>query len=253
VWRRAGWLCLAFGCGRVDFDAVARCTAPLAGHDEDGDGIDDACDVCPHIADPDQTDSDGDGVGDACDPEPANPRQRIVFFDPFVTLAPEWSQRTGVSSVANDALQLSAVGDYALIERPLDDATDLFVVGGAIEAAGTGVYHAHIMIGENMLATRFMYCELYELPPTVLFMFTYTFDSMSYQHGNMVAGTRSWVGGSGTLALSIDPNAARCDTTWFDTPLVSNGPHPAIATQALGLASVNAQVRFDYIIQIRTL
>ena len=32
-----------------------------------GDGIGDACDVCPDMYDPDQSDSDGDGVGDACD------------------------------------------------------------------------------------------------------------------------------------------------------------------------------------------
>lgn len=35
--------------------------------DSDGDGIDDAVDVCPDVADPAQADSDGDGTGDACD------------------------------------------------------------------------------------------------------------------------------------------------------------------------------------------
>jgi len=34
--------------------------------DSDGDGIGDACDDCPRVADPDQADSDGDGTGDAC-------------------------------------------------------------------------------------------------------------------------------------------------------------------------------------------
>ncbi|MCA9540214.1 MAG: lamin tail domain-containing protein, partial [Myxococcales bacterium] len=37
------------------------------GGDSDGDGIGDACDRCPEVADADQIDSDGDGVGDACD------------------------------------------------------------------------------------------------------------------------------------------------------------------------------------------
>jgi hypothetical protein len=31
-----------------------------------GDGVGDACDVCPFALDPDQADADGDGVGDAC-------------------------------------------------------------------------------------------------------------------------------------------------------------------------------------------
>jgi hypothetical protein len=35
--------------------------------DRDGDGVPDAIDVCPDVADPEQRDSDGDGAGDRCD------------------------------------------------------------------------------------------------------------------------------------------------------------------------------------------
>ncbi|MCW5206357.1 thrombospondin type 3 repeat-containing protein, partial [Desulfobulbus sp. F5] len=35
--------------------------------DTDGDGIADATDNCPLVANPDQADTDGDGKGDACD------------------------------------------------------------------------------------------------------------------------------------------------------------------------------------------
>ena len=94
---------LCAGCGRFGFDldldradgSIAHDDSPLVactptGHDEDADGIDDACDVCPHIADASQADGDGDRVGDVCDPEPANPRQQIVLFDGFGTLDPAW-------------------------------------------------------------------------------------------------------------------------------------------------------------------
>ena len=37
--------------------------------DGDGDGVADARDVCPTVADPDQADVEADGEGDACDPD----------------------------------------------------------------------------------------------------------------------------------------------------------------------------------------
>lgn len=69
-------------CGRIDF---ARLALPPdapdvpVGHDEDGDGIPDTIDPCPHVAG-DLTDSDGDGVGDACDPNPTTPSEHYVLF-----------------------------------------------------------------------------------------------------------------------------------------------------------------------------
>ncbi len=41
--------------------------------DRDGDGVPDATDDCPGVADPAQADRDGDGVGDACDVCPSTP------------------------------------------------------------------------------------------------------------------------------------------------------------------------------------
>jgi hypothetical protein len=43
-------------------------SAPPA--DADGDGVPDATDNCPAVANPDQADADGDGAGDACDASP---------------------------------------------------------------------------------------------------------------------------------------------------------------------------------------
>ena len=51
------------------------CSPP--GIDSDSDGIPDACDNCPHVANPGQEDADSDGVGDVCDncPNHANADQ----------------------------------------------------------------------------------------------------------------------------------------------------------------------------------
>ena len=70
--------CLALAaCGRWNFDPLQDDAA--TGHDEDGDGIVDADDPCPHVAG-DRTDEDADGVGDACDPVLNDPRQRYLLF-----------------------------------------------------------------------------------------------------------------------------------------------------------------------------
>lgn len=43
--------------------------AAFAAGDADGDGVPDAVDNCPDVANADQTDTDGDQLGDACDPD----------------------------------------------------------------------------------------------------------------------------------------------------------------------------------------
>jgi hypothetical protein len=45
--------------------------------DSDGDGVPDAMDNCPNVANADQSDFDGDGLGDACDPCPMDPQNDI--------------------------------------------------------------------------------------------------------------------------------------------------------------------------------
>ncbi|MEW5849905.1 MAG: thrombospondin type 3 repeat-containing protein [Myxococcota bacterium] len=81
-------------------------------HDEDADGVGDACDNCPVDANPDQAnvndggEAAGDGIGDACDPWPFSGGDSIAFFDPFEggSLLGGWASVGGSWSVSGDSL-----------------------------------------------------------------------------------------------------------------------------------------------------
>ena len=59
------------GDGVVDAQDNCPTVANTDQRDWDGDHHGDACDHCPHLASATDPDGDGDGVGDACDPRPA--------------------------------------------------------------------------------------------------------------------------------------------------------------------------------------
>ncbi len=109
---------VAGGCGRIAFDDRADATAEPIGHDEDGDGVPDTLDVCPHLPGS-QEDADGDGVGDDCDFAPMSPDQTIALFvtfeggtHPFVTSG------SGVIAPQADALRFSGVDNQLALALP---------------------------------------------------------------------------------------------------------------------------------------
>jgi hypothetical protein len=107
----AGLLGLS-ACGRIDFDARVAAsdagtdTPESIGHDEDGDGIPDTSDPCPHVPG-DATDTDGDGVGDACD---VHPNQATEHWLAFYTMQPgdqPFQDITGYTQ-ESDALRITS-------------------------------------------------------------------------------------------------------------------------------------------------
>jgi hypothetical protein len=161
---------LASGC-RIAFDdvrvdAAAGDSAPpidvVLGHDEDGDGIADSDDFCPHIASAANGDMDSDGVGDVCDREPTLPNQSWSLFSPMTsgslplsnTPAGAWTKN------ADDWHYIDTGGPVQLVrDSGIVGNVDAWI-GLDVETVGTGGVQAAIILdGTNV---PYWYGEMYD-------------------------------------------------------------------------------------------
>ena len=252
-------LLLLAACGRVGFDEravatdaavdVAQCV-PLTAHDEDGDGVADSCDVCPHIAGA-HTDRDGDGVGDACDLQPENPRQRIVVFDPLTSIT-GWTTN-GTVSVGSDSVKLGGLGQLGgRIAKAFVPATDAITIGVRTMAVGNGQYLFAVMFVETFAPARSVYCEDFSDGVDTSLLVTYTLDGSSFVHDDSAVAPPI-ANSAGRLTAAIDATSIACSLAWNAPPLDAAGPRPPqIVPQTLALYAENIQLELDYVLQIRT-
>ncbi len=88
---------------------------------EDGDVFGDRCDPCPPSAD--NTDTDGDGVGDDCDPNPTDGGDQIVVFEGFADGLPTgWISQGEWTADDGDAVVASGPDAVVYLTAPVSNA-----------------------------------------------------------------------------------------------------------------------------------
>lgn len=251
---RTSWLLLSvLGCGRLNFDSCpdVRSCATATGHDEDLDCIDDGCDGCPHLADPEQLDFDGDGVNDICDPRQRVPGEHIAFFDPFVARRPEWEFAASSPGYVGDSLDIDTRGNGLVARLVRPPGNDYFEMAGTI-GLGT-MLDAQITLYVAGAGPGKYYCEVVDFGNgQVHFDVAYTQDGSSYGTGDVQSMKSPLAEGRFMLAMNHAPPVMTCMTSWPPGGVTTESIPAGIPANVVGLFAHGFVLQLDYFLQIHS-
>lgn len=253
-------------CGRVGFeggrpDGAAPDGAPLvgdappmmcaapAGHDEDADGVDDACDVCPQRG-TSQADADADGVGDDCDPDPGVMHTRTMF-EPFLGPNATWQYHVR-HLFLGDALGVPLDPLATVLRLPGVPSPAVFEIGGRIGARGaTGDHLVSISFGP-ISGVGGYYCELYDGIGGTALQLTQTLDGTLFTQIAIAAIPGTLEAGTFRIQLIHTPPDLRCIGEWKGQVYDIAGASPDLGPlqPTTFFPAINVEVEYDHAVRL---
>jgi hypothetical protein len=218
--------------------------------DYDGDHHGDACDHCPHLPSTLDPDMDGDGVGDDCDPRPSLPGDRQVLWTAFSSPADitGWTQ-VDTWTVANNLLvQADATKGQPVISPPTSYAHAYLETELVVDALSTTGGFVGIGACSGAKGTAQYYCCTIYTPATL--------EPQSAWQGGGGQTQTAWTGtfAAGSVVHLVVNTAAgtACTATQGMTVVTSNQPGlgPTDGPAALYMDSAAASFRYLFIVEI---
>lgn len=250
---------LLAACGRIGFGETSPDSTPdgaaclEVGHDEDLDGVDDACDLCPQLAG-NQDDRDGDRVGDGCDPHPDDPIDKIAFFDPFTSQRPEWefsnvaSQPTFTGdSFTGDGRTTQFRADLLGTPPTIDSYTVVLRIGNGDPNPNQQRQFAFYALESD---PQVYFCDLDDNPNGNFWAQSFTYNGTNFSSGDATSLTGPLENGLVTVRMDHDlpANSWSCTTTWpVGKPTLTSPippPNNGVTIEPIGVAlgAINLEI-----------
>lgn len=234
------------GDGIPDAEDDCPMVADPGQHDEDADGVGNVCDNCPATANPLQQNADADGVGDACDPEPSAP-DHIALFEGFDGALPGWLLDAGVTVSGGKLHSVAGQGGIA----PITSGHGWVATHYTIDAVDPGAPYRSVEVvaqgsDTGVLGYR---CGVFDNPNnpgdrhTEIQMFVDPYGII----GGDADGRNTLAGDTGTLWLAYSATSLECRTTLPSDDLMAGAPEQD-RTGQVAVYLQNLGASFDYLV-----